>query len=250
MRFLAALRFLTIIPLPRWREVSTEEVKHSLGYFPAVGIIIGLVLAGLNWLFSLVLPPAIVHVFLLISLVIITGALHLDGLADTCDGIAGRSLEDRWRIMRDSHAGSFGIVGVLSLLLLKYVSLTRVPDDWLMATLVLMPVVSRWAMVYAVFAYPYARPSGLGTAFKAGAGWPSFILATLVTLAVAIVLARLAGLIIVAGVWVIVVALATFFRHRFAGLTGDTYGAINEVAEVAVLILVSILAYNQVELPW
>ncbi|MBI4285043.1 MAG: adenosylcobinamide-GDP ribazoletransferase [Chloroflexi bacterium] len=250
MRFLAALRFLTIIPLPRWREASAGEVGFSLAYFPLVGVIIGFVLAGLDWVFSLFLPTEIANVLLIISLVIITGALHLDGLADTCDGMAGRTIEDRWRIMKDSHAGSFGVVGVLSLLLLKYVSLGKVPDFWLMPTLVLMPVLSRWAMVYAVFAYPYARPSGLGTAFKAGAIWPVFVLATLTALAVALVLARLSGLVIMAGVWVITVALATYFRRRFAGLTGDTYGAINEIAEVSVLIIVSILAYNQVEMPW
>jgi adenosylcobinamide-GDP ribazoletransferase len=219
-----------------------------------VGGIIGLILVGLNWLFSLVLPPAVVSGLLIVSLVVISGALHLDGFVDTCDGIAGhKTVEARWRVMQDSRAGAFGIIGVLLLLLVKYVTLSSVPESWLMVTLVLMPVVSRWTMVYAVFTYPYARPQGLGKAFKQGASWQGFAIATVITLAVAIGLVRLAnvayfylaGLAIMFGVWVIVVAMAAYLKRKFSGLTGDTYGAINEVAEVAVLIIVVLLAYNQ-----
>ena len=254
MRFLAALSFLTIIPLPHRRAPTSEEVGRSIVYFPVVGGIIGLILAGLNWLLGLFLPSAVVNGLLIVSLVVISGALHLDGLADTCDGIAGyKTVEARWQVMRDSRVGAFGIIGVFLLLLLKYVSLSSVPESWLMATLVLMPVVSRWAMVYAVFTYPYARPEGLGKAFKQETSWQRFAIATVITLVVAIGLARLAnvtyfylaGSAIMFGVWVIVVALATYLKRKFSGLTGDTYGAINETAEVGVLILICLLAYNQ-----
>lgn len=250
MRFLAALKFLTIIPLPWRREASLEEVGRSIGYFPVVGIIIGLILAGLNWLLGLLLPSIVVNALLIVSMVVISGVLHLDGFVDTCDGIAGhKTVEERWRVMHDSRAGAFGIVGVFLLLLVKYVSLSSVPENLLMVTLVLMPVVSRWAMVYTVFAYPYARPAGLGRIFKQGASWQGFTTATVITLAVAIGLARLAnityfylaGLAIMLAIWVIVVAMATYLKRKFAGLTGDTYGAINEVAEVGVLILVCLL---------
>ena len=254
MRFLAALSFLTIIPLPHRREISPEEVGRSIAYFPVVGVIIGLILAGLNWLLGLFLPSALVNGLLIISLVVISGALHLDGFVDTCDGIAGhKTVEERWWIMHDSRAGAFGIVGVFLLLLVKYVSLNSVPETLLAATLVLMPIVSRWAMVYAIFAYPYARPEGLGKVFKQGANWQRFTIATIITLAAAIGLARLAnmayfylaGLVIMVGIWVMVVAMVAYLKRKFSGLTGDTYGAINEVAEVGVLILVSLLAYNQ-----
>ncbi|MBI2174827.1 MAG: adenosylcobinamide-GDP ribazoletransferase, partial [Candidatus Omnitrophica bacterium] len=172
MRFLAALSFLTIIPLPIRREISPEEVGRSLGYFPVVGVIIGLILAGLNWLFRWFLPPTVISGLLIVAMVLISGALHLDGFIDTCDGIAGhQTVEDRWRVMHDSRVGAFGVIGVFLLLLVKYVSLSSLPESWLTITLLVMPVVSRWAMVYAVFAYPYARPDGLGLAFKQGASW-------------------------------------------------------------------------------
>jgi adenosylcobinamide-GDP ribazoletransferase len=244
LSFLAALRFLTIIPLPGRREASPEELGRSVVFFPLVGAIIGLILVGLNWLLGLALPSALVNVLLVVSLVAVSGALHLDGLVDTCDGLAsGKTVEERWRVMDDSRAGAFGIIGVCCLLLVKYVALNNVPARWLMPTLVLMPLLSRWAMVYALFAYPYAKPSGLGKVFKQGASWLRFTIATVVTLVMAVILAQLAGFIIMLAIWVIVLAVATYLKGKFGGLTGDTYGAINEVSEVCVLIMVCLLAH-------
>ena len=245
MKFLAALRFLTIIRLPWPREISPEELGRSTAYFPVVGVVIGLILVGLNLLLGLILPPPVVNVLLVVFLVVISGGLHLDGFIDTCDGIAGhKTTEERWQVMHDSRVGGFGIIGACLLLLVKYVSLNSVPAPLLMMTLVLMPVISRWAMVYAIFAYPYARPSGLGKVFKQGAGWQRFTPATLIALAVAIILAQseLAGLAIMLGIWVMTIAMASYLKRKFSGLTGDTYGAVNEVAEVCVLILVCLLA--------
>ncbi len=162
MRFLAALRFLTIIPLPRLSEASGKDVGRSLVYFPIVGIIIGLILAGLAWVLTLVLPMAVVAILLIIALVLIIGGLHLDGLADTFDGLAGHTVEERWQIMRDSHIGSFGVVAIVCLLLLEYGSLISIPRAWLFWSLILMPTAGRWAIVYAITVYPYARPSGSG----------------------------------------------------------------------------------------
>jgi adenosylcobinamide-GDP ribazoletransferase len=254
VKFLSALRFLTIIPVPLWREASPKEVGGSLSYFPAVGFIIGLILAILNWLLSLILPPAVVNGLLIAAMVLLSGALHLDGFIDTCDGLAGhRTVKDRWRIMHDSRSGAFGIVGAVVLLLVKYASLSSVPANLMTATLVIMPVVSRWAMVYAVFAYPYARPAGLGRVFKEGASGPGLALATFFTLVVAMGAAwwaktnyfYLVGLVIVFGTWLLTWLMATYLKRKLAGLTGDTYGAINEVAEVGVLLIVGLLAYNQ-----
>ena len=254
MRFLAALSFLTIIPVPHRRLASPEEIRGSLRHFPVVGLIIGLILAGLSWLLGLLLPPAVVNALLIVAMVVITGALHLDGFIDTCDGLGGhRSVDERWRIMHDSRAGAFGITGVVLLLLVKYALLNSVPVTLLMATLVIVPVVGRWAMVYAVFDYPYARPSGLGKVFKDGPNRLSFALATITALAVATGVAwwadvayfYLAGAAVVLGTWVTVLLVAAYLKGKFAGLTGDTYGSINEVAEVCVLILIVMAAHNQ-----
>ncbi|MFC1992284.1 adenosylcobinamide-GDP ribazoletransferase [Chloroflexota bacterium] len=243
--FLATLRFLTIISVPWRRDTQKAQLGHSVGYFPVVGLIIGLILVSLNWLFRLVLPLSITNALLLAVLVILTGALHLDGLADTCDGLAGhKAVEDRWRIMRDSRVGGFGVVAIVLILLIKYVSLNGIPGTLLIVSLVLMPVVGRWAMTCAIFAYPYARPSGLGKVFKEGTRWPEFIVATIITIIVATLSMKLIGLVILAIVSIIIMVLATYFKRTFAGLTGDNYGAINEISEASVLILINIFVYS------
>ncbi len=241
-RFLAALQFLTIIAVPWRREVKADEIARSAGYFPVIGFIIGLILVGLNWIFGLLLPPVVANALLLASLAVISGAMHLDGFADTCDGLVGhKTVEERWQVMRDSRAGAYGIVGVVLILLVKYVSLSSIPADLMMMTLILMPVISRWTMTYAIFAYPYARPSGLGKSFKQGTTWPRFTMATVIAVAVVAVIGQLAGLAVLFLVWLVTVVIAAYFKSRFQGLTGDNYGAINEVAEVSVLIFITIL---------
>ncbi len=247
MSFLAALQFLTSIPVPWQREPAPRDLGRSVSYFPIIGLIIGLILAGLNWLFRLVLPQAVVNTLLLVAMVILTGAMHLDGFADTCDGIGGHhTVEERWAIMHDSRSGVFGIVGIVLLLLAKYIALSSIPSSLMMVSLIFMPVIGRWAMVYAIFTHPYARPSGLGKAFKQGTRWTGFAFATVITFAVAIALIplfQLTGLAIIFVVWIVTVLLAVYLKQKFAGLTGDNYGAINEVAEVSALILIILLAH-------
>jgi adenosylcobinamide-GDP ribazoletransferase len=242
MGFLTALRFLTIMPLPGHREIGPEEVGRSIVYFPLVGLIIGLLLVFLNWLLGLALPASLTRVLLVAALAAVTGGLHLDGLADTFDGLAVHSTaEERWQAMRDSRSGAFGVISVSCLLIVKFVALNSVPSNVLLPALVIMPVVSRWVMVYGIFAFPYARPSGLGKLFKQGTNQLRFIVATIITLAAALLLGQLAGLGIMAGGWLIAMALAYYFKGKFGGLTGDTYGALNEITEAAALILVCML---------
>jgi adenosylcobinamide-GDP ribazoletransferase len=201
----------------------------------------------------MILPLEVTNILIIISLTVITGALHLDGLADTCDGIGGhKTVEERRQVMHDSRVGSYGIVGVCMVLLAKYILLNSITVNLLMVTLVLMPVLSRWTMVFVLFIYPYARASGLGLEFKKATNWRRFCLATVLTLAVMLGLARWLGnthsyiavLTVMGGTLVIIIMLAEYLKHKFAGLSGDTYGAINEVAEVVVLIMISLLAYN------
>lgn len=252
MSFLTAIRFLTAIPLPFKNNDSAESMGRSTAFFPAVGLIIGMVLAGLNLLFRLILPPPLVNALLIVSLVLITGAMHLDGLADTCDGMAGnKSAEDRWKVMHDSRSGAFGITGIALVLLVKYASLNCIPGNLITMSLLMMPVLSRWAMTYAIIAFPYARPEGLGKPFNTGISRWRFVTATLTALAVTVAAGWFAGLAyywlagpaIMLAVWVIIWLVSLYFKWKFSGLTGDTYGAINETAEVSTLILINILAF-------
>ena len=243
MGFFTSLRFLTIIPWPWRREASPEEIGRSVVYFPLVGLFLGLVLVGCDKLFDLRLSTSLTNILLIVVMIILTGALHLDGFIDTCDGALVRSSPgERLRIMADSHVGSFGVVAACCLILVKYVALSDVPDDMRVSALVIMPVLSRWSMVYAIFAFPYARQVGTGQAFKEQANWQRMVVATLAAALISAVLAGWSGLAVMGALWLVVFGTATFLRRRLEGLTGDSYGALNELSEVLVLILLPLLA--------
>jgi adenosylcobinamide-GDP ribazoletransferase len=187
-----------------------------------VGLILGAILLGLNYGLILILPSLVVNALLITALVILTGAHHLDGFIDTCDGIiAGKSKKERLTIMSDSKVGTFGIVGAILLLL--------------------MPTLSRWAMVSIIFTFPYAKRYGMGLAFKQGATWQRLTITTVIALTVAVALLKWWGLVLMATLWLIAFGIASYFRSRLRGLTGDTYGAINELAEVLVLLLLVLM---------
>ncbi|OGN88255.1 MAG: cobalamin 5'-phosphate synthase [Chloroflexi bacterium RBG_13_46_14] len=253
MSFLTALRFLTIFRIPGGRTETAENMGRSTAWFPVAGLIIGAILALLNWIFSLFLPAAATSALTIILLVIITGAMHLDGFADTCDGLAGnKPAEERWKVMHDSRTGAFGVVGLILLLLMKFLLLNSIPQASVTPILILMPVIGRWTMVYALAMYQYARNEGLGKAFKDGVTHARLGVATIITLGIAVFLAWWAGLDyyyivaigIMAVIWILIIAACEYFRRKFAGLTGDTYGAINELAETGILLIASTALFN------
>lgn len=254
MSFVAAFRFLTVIPLPFGRVASEREIERSLTYFPVVGLAIGLVLAAFYILLNAILPTSLVSAFVIVGMVLINGALHMDGFIDTFDGLAGnKTPEERWSVMKDSRVGAFGLVAGVLLLLLKYLSLSSIPRVLAPASLVIMPAIARWCMVYAITGYPYAKPSGLGTLFKHGASWRRFWIASALTVVIScftlwlggVAYFYVAGVVIIAAVWLVTFAWAHYLSHEFAGLTGDSYGAVSELAEVAVLVIVVMLTYNR-----
>ena len=253
MSFLSAVRFLTVFRIPFLRGETAEDAGRSTVWFPGAGFIIGLILAGLNWLFALFLPAAVSNGLTIVALVIITGAMHLDGLADTCDGLAGnKPAEERWKVMHDSSTGAFGVTGIVLLLLMKFIFLNSIPQALAPQALIVMAVTGRWAMSWAITVFPYAHSEGLGKAFKQAASRGRLVASTVMTLVIVTLVAwwaglgyyYVAGIAVTAIIWLFVTIAATYFRHKFAGLTGDTYGAINELTETVTLLVVSIAAFN------
>ena len=243
MGFLISLKFLTILPLPWHREASPREIGQAVVYFPVVGLLLGFILVGLDKLFGLALPLSVANVLLIIFAIVLTGALHLDGFIDTCDGALVRSSpQERLRIMSDSHVGSFGVIGAVCLILLRYVALGTVPEHLRSSALVIMPMLGRWTMVYAIGAFPYAREQGTGRVFKDQASRQRVAIATVAAVVLSALLAGWSGLSLMAAVWLIILGIAWFLRLRLGGLSGDTYGAINELSEILALILLPLLA--------
>jgi adenosylcobinamide-GDP ribazoletransferase len=236
--FFTAIKFLTIFPLPWCWDRFTQDYGKALPYFPLVGVALGGILFGLSYGLSFILSYQVVAALLIIALVIMTGAHHLDGLMDSFDGISGKSRERRLEIMSDSHVGAFGVIAAFLLLLLKYASLTSLHVSVQMPALLLMCAVSRWIMVSALFIFPSAKTTGMGYYFKQGARWYRFAIATAITIVISLILLNWQGLVLLAVVSIITFGIASYFYFRLGGLTGDIYGALSELSEVLLLITV------------
>jgi adenosylcobinamide-GDP ribazoletransferase len=235
---LCALGFLTRLPTPRW-AYDEPEVARSAGFFAAVGLLLG----GLLWGSARLVAPLgapLGSVLVVTFWTVITGAFHLDGLADTVDGFSG-GRGDRERtlaIMRDSRIGSHGACALILALALKAAGLQRA--EQLGVELVwLVPVVARFACTTLLAAFPYARTSGVGSAFSGRVGvrelaWGALGLAAPLLLPAARDL-RYALLVVggLAASW----SVAWWARARLGGLTGDVHGAAIEAAEIGGLLV-------------
>lgn len=246
----AAVRFLSVLPMlgSRQRFEKDEGIPHLVvggAYFPLVGLLLAMLLCCVVLLMAPLVPQLVLAALLVVVLVILTGGLHLDGLMDACDGLfSGRTRERKLEIMRDSRVGSFGVLGGLCVLLLKFALLASIRERALpLALLVTLPS-TRWAMVLALRVFPSARATGLGAAFRQAVTTEHLMMAGIFVGAIVLVIGQLAGLI----TWVVVtgaaLALGFWITRVLAGLTGDSYGAIAEVTEVVGL-LVWVVLYNR-----
>lgn len=232
--FLLAVQNLTRIPVGK---IPFDPVMFGRGtaFFPLVGLLVGGVLTGIYYGADLLWPPSVVAALLVAGNLLLTGGMHVDGFIDTVDGLGGKDAARRLEIMRDSRVGAFGVMGAFALLLLRFALFQSLLGAAAWRAILLAPVVSRWGVVWAVILFPYARPQGQGRLYKDHTTWREAILATVLALAISFGFGDLAGCCLVAFSFLVVLLLGWFFRRRLGGLTGDTYGAINEVLEVLVL---------------
>jgi adenosylcobinamide-GDP ribazoletransferase len=238
-RLALAFQFLTIVPWPRLEVRRPEDLGGSVAFYPVVGAALGSFMVGVHLMGSEVLPDGVMRPALVVLLIILTGGLHLDGLADVCDGFyAGKTKADALRIMKDPHLGTMAVVGIVSVLMMKVVLLSSLPAAMLCSALLMFPVIGRGGMVWGMWMAPYARPEGgtgemffrtlrgqhvwiatalLGVWTVLFAGWPGVIL-----------------LVLAAGATQLFVG---YCGRRIGGMTGDTLGALNELLELLTLAL-------------
>jgi len=238
-----AFGFLTVCPLRASNTWTPETLGSSMVYYPLVGTCIGLVLWGLAVLLSMLFPPPIVSVLLLAGSLLITGGLHIDGLADLIDGLSGSyNREDALRIFKDPHVGSMAVAGVVLVLLVKYACLNALSPAALRPALVLMTTLSRYAMVQLACFSLYARPTGgLGEPFVRGIRPEHHLMALLLALCSVLLFSGLRGVYIGVLIGLGTLGLQVYFRHRLGGITGDVLGATNELSEVVVLLLATMV---------
>src|SRR5581483_2526503 len=238
--FLIAWHFLTAVPLTRRHHDPTpQELAGSMGWYPAVGLVLGGLLVGTDLLANRLFAPEVANVLLLLLLVSVTRGLHQNGLADTLDGLAGgRTPEERLTIMRDGRIGAIGATGLFLGLALRYAGLLVLPSQVRFPVLLCMPAFGRWAMVVAAWTVPYARAEGgLAAPFLDHLVLHHVVVATLVLAGALSVMFGLGGAVTGLAVGALLArACAAVCRRFFGGMTGDTLGATNEVVETVFLL--------------
>ena len=214
-----------------------------MAFFPLVGLVIGLILVAGYLLLSFLLPKAFVLWLTIGLLALLTRGLHLDGFADTMDGLAsGGSKERILEVMRDSRIGAFGVISLIFLIGGKYLALDQISDVVLPYALILMAVMGRNAMVLVCFRSPYARPGeGLAKPFTEYLGYCETVLSLAMAFGIALLAMGIKGILVFLGVGLFSLGYRLFFIKKLGGVTGDVLGGANELSELLSLILLVML---------
>ena len=241
--FLIAVRFLTRLPLPSSGAGTEHDVGRSLLFYPVVGLIIGVLLLAAGVLTSHV-DPDLRAALVLAVWVTLTGALHLDGLADTIDAWVGGlgSRERTLAIMKDPCSGPAAVVALVLVLLIKFAALKELLTQNDAAVLLLAPIIARTSVLALFLMTPYVRPGGIGTALARNL--PRRATLVVVTGAV-VVMALLGGRVAIGSLSaaaLLFIGLRGWMIRRIDGITGDTAGALGELTECAVLVAQAFMA--------
>jgi adenosylcobinamide-GDP ribazoletransferase len=248
--FLVATQFLTRLPVPVLPDFQPIWLTRSARYFPLVGAIVGAINFGVWWLCSRWFPPVIAVGLMLGASLLVTGAFHEDGFADTCDGFGGGTTpEEMLAIMKDSRIGAYGAIGIVMLLGLKWATLVTIPAPSFALLIVASHVMSRWCSIGLTWRLKYVRSdgegkSGLLAGSLSGFDWLfSGMLGAVALLPVALTndlvpysttIRCLAGAtlasLITAG------TAAAYFKKRVGGYTGDCLGAVQQISELSFLL--------------
>jgi adenosylcobinamide-GDP ribazoletransferase len=235
---LVACRYLTTLPVPP--GAGAGDLGRAAAWFPVVGLALGGVLAGGAALLERVVPAAVAAVLVVAAWALLTGGLHLDGLADAADGLGGGwSREEALAIMRDARIGAYGVTAIVLTLAAKLAALATLPPGTAWRGLIVAPVVARLGPVVLAWLCPPARGEGAGHAFALTVGASAVAGAGGVAAATALLLLGSAGGALLGGAAVGAGLFAAYLRRRLGGLTGDCLGAYVEIAEAGVLVALS-----------
>lgn len=236
---IAAFQFLTIFPTLIRRMFTSREMGQAVGWFPLVGVVLGLLLYGVHTAAQLFFPANVSSALTIFAWVIFTRAFHLDGFMDTCDGLfGGFTPERRLEIMKDSRMGAFGVAGGILVLLTQHAALTSSANVF--CALILATTLGRWASPLVIYSFPYAREDGLGSEMKKNVRLPEVVIATLITLLTAWFAAGWMGLILMLIAAMVGWMIAKYTLRLIPGLTGDIYGTVTTTVEMIVLLAFTI----------
>ena len=242
-----AVRFLTIVPVPGREAAGAGALGRAAWWFPTVGLALGACLVAADHLLALVFPPPLRAILVIGLWKVLTGGIHLDGLADVLDGLAGRDAEGRLAIMRDSRIGVFGAAGLVLCFLASTGALDALPAGGHPAPLLLAPAVGRLAPLLIGPLFPAATPGqGAGAAFLEGLSpWAAPVSVTGLWILAAALLGPWGGLLLSLAL-ATVLLWAVFLASRLGGLTGDALGSSVELGELAMLVAAAALVHLRV----
>lgn len=236
-RLLEALQFLTIFRFKKETIIDSKKLGSSIIYFPLIGAFLGLILIILNKLLYTIFPEPLLSLILITTLITLSGALHLDGLADTCDAIfSGKNKQAMLSMMHDTHKGTFGVIGIIIIILFKVSLVSLVPINLRNLGIFLMAILSRYSMQLAITFFPYARREGKAKVFFENKSLQSFGLSTLITLLLLGMTLRWISIVILFLVIIFTLIIGETLKRKIGGLTGDTLGALCELNELVVLL--------------
>jgi adenosylcobinamide-GDP ribazoletransferase len=242
--FLQALSFLTILPAGKILPLPLEgkELARSMAFFPLVGLVVGLLLASGFYLLSLLFPKSFVLWLTIGLLAFLTRGLHLDGFADTMDGLASGGTKVKiLEVMRDSRIGAFGVISLILLIGAKYLALDQISNPSLPYSLILMTVMGRNSMVLVCYRSAYPRSNGgLGRPFTENLGVREMALSLVSASGIALLLMSLRGILVFLGICLFSLGYRFLFKRKLGGVTGDILGAANELSELLCLLLLII----------
>ncbi len=243
--FIVAWQLLTGVPiLPRLR-VDAKDIARSVCWYPIVGLGVGLVLWAIYRVTGPWLGRPLEAVVLLAAEALLTRGMHLDGLADTADGLGVHGdAARRLRAMADSRIGALGAVALGLVLLTKYAALTSIPDDRMSLALLGAPILGRWAIVWVGWWAPPARSEGMGRIFAGSVGARDLAIATIVAWGAVGLIGTVWGgrwwTAAVAAACVTALGSGLVWRRSFGGATGDTLGATSELTETLVWVVLAV----------
>jgi len=234
-RYFVAQMFLTRLPGPKSLKWSDDELAASTPYFPAVGIIVGLI-ATLAWLIGYAgWGPNLAALFAVAASILATGAFHEDGLADSADGIGGAfNIEKKLAIMRDSRVGTYGSVALILIVLAKVLALTQIEPASVPAILITAHVVARWSSLPLIYNNTYVREQGTGKPFAATVTAKRLIAASLFSVICVVCCVQMHAIAVVLIAVISVLVSQWYLRRKLGGITGDVLGAVNSIAELLV----------------
>jgi adenosylcobinamide-GDP ribazoletransferase len=236
---LRALAFLTILPVPQSGS-SPDDIGRATAWFPIAGAVIGALLAGADAALRVVLPPVPSSALVVVLWAFLTRGFHLDGLADTFDGIGGGfDRTSRLAIMKDSRLGTFGGIAAASALLLKTAALAPLTahSGGMRATAIfLAPILGRLAILFAMALFPSARPGGLGDMCRRRCTPGRLLAGGATAIVVAIAVAGRNGIAPLVLVALGAILVSKWIARLLGGLTGDSYGAVCEIGEILSLL--------------